>query len=61
MALIVDFQHKKKLWEENKIPHNKKKRQIEKLKKKKEEEFFKSLLSGNPYNDIFGKKPPTKK
>ena len=61
MALIVDFRQKKKLWKENKIPHNKKKTQTEKLKKKKEEEFFKSLLSGNPYDDIFGKKSPTKK
>ena len=35
------------VWEENKIPHNKKKRQAQKLKKKKEEEFFRQLMMGN--------------
>ena len=61
MALIFDFQDKKKLWMENKIPHNKKKRQAEKRKKRKEEEFFRQLMMGDPYKDIFGKRPPTKK
>ena len=47
MALIFDFQDKKKLWMENKIPHNRKKRIAEKRKKQKEDEFFRQLMMGN--------------
>lgn len=61
MALIVDFQQAKKLWDENKIPHKREKRRVERRQKIKELELFQKLMMGDPYNDIFGKRPPTKK
>ncbi len=61
MALIVDFQQVKKLWDENKIPHKSEKRRAERRQKIKELELFQKLMMGDPYNDIFGKRLPTKK